>query len=699
MTVRKAFARYLQRVTGTPRGGALLASGLVLILLLPIWWWVGRWYQDRLLAEQRTEVAAETVVRANALSLAITRRLARLQGLYAFVQTRPTDDIAQSFDEFAAQLYAGSRGIHFLVLAPEGTIRFIYPREPNADMIGYDVFADLPPDIQDDVQRSLRLGIITLSEPQELPQEGMGFMAWLAADREGGSWDLLGIALNLTPLLNEASLDLPSDELDFALRTHSGQVFFGKPEVFELDPVVHPVDLPEGTWELAGVPSNGWLAAVQRPVLIYRLGGLIIIALMAGLVYLSVNRQARLSQAVKERTQAITSINRELEQRVQERTGELATLLDVSHSVASTLQLEPLLALILDNLKKVVDYDTAAVFLLKDDPPVLSLLDYRGSPPPGELDWSRNLPNLEYVEEIIYRRKPVIIPDIHAQTGFADAWRQSGPATDNESADHKGSWMGVPLIIKDKAIGMLAFEHKQANTYTSRHADLALAFAHQAALAIENARLYEQAQQIAALRERQKLARELHDSVSQILYGIALSARTAREQLKRDPSKAARPLEYVLSMAEAGLTDMKALIFELRPESLRDEGLVAALKKQAAALRSRLNIDVHAGLDQEPSLSLDAKEALYRIAQEALQNVIKHADASRVEMRLGVQNGSVVLEVKDDGVGFDTEASYPGHLGLHTMNERVQEHGGTLEIDSTLGSGTIIRALIPATKG
>ncbi|MCB0222382.1 MAG: histidine kinase, partial [Anaerolineae bacterium] len=124
---------------------------------------------------------------------------------------------------------------------------------------------------------------------------------------------------------------------------------------------------------------------------------------------------------------------------------------------------------------------------------------------------------------------------------------------------------------------MLELGHCQPNFYTARHVDLALAFANQAAIAIENARLYEQAQSLASLEERRHLARELHDSVSQALYGIALGTRTARMLLDRDPTKLAEPLDYIMNLAEAGLTEMRALIFELRPEILESEGLVGAL--------------------------------------------------------------------------------------------------------------------------
>src|SRR5205823_10050102 len=128
---------------------------------------------------------------------------------------------------------------------------------------------------------------------------------------------------------------------------------------------------------------------------------------------------------------------------------------------------------------------------------------------------------------------------------------------------HVCSWMAVPLTLRDQVSGMLVLTSKEENAFTPHHATLALAIANQAAIAIENARLYAQAQDLAAVEERQKLARELHDSVSQALYGIALGVHTARKPLERDPDRAPESLEYMLSLANAGLAEMRALIFEL----------------------------------------------------------------------------------------------------------------------------------------
>jgi signal transduction histidine kinase len=245
-------------------------------------------------------------------------------------------------------------------------------------------------------------------------------------------------------------------------------------------------------------------------------------------------------------------------------------------------------------------------------------------------------------------------------------------------------------------IGMLALASSQGQAFTERQATLALAIANQAAIAIENAQLYEQAQELAAVEERQKLARELHDSVSQALYGIALGAHTARTLLERDPGLVAEPLAYILSLAKAGLAEMRALIFELRPESLETEGLVSAIIKQAAALQARYDVPVETDLCEEPDLPLKAKQELYRVAQEALHNTFKHAGASQVDVRLGRMAEAIILEIRDNGRGFDSASSFPGHLGLLSMRERLKNLGGVLSIESTPGQGTTIRARVPA---
>jgi signal transduction histidine kinase len=245
----------------------------------------------------------------------------------------------------------------------------------------------------------------------------------------------------------------------------------------------------------------------------------------------------------------------------------------------------------------------------------------------------------------------------------------------------------VPKVADDE-LGELADSFNQMAKKLQRRTDQLSAASSE--LQIKEAQL-----EVAALEERQRLARELHDSVSQALYGIALGARTAQAQLDSDSKKLAEPLAYIISLADAGLAEMRALIFELRPESLRKEGLVAALEKQAEAVEARNEIRIQTELGEEPNIPLDAKQALYRIAQEALQNTVKHAHASTVEIMLKWEGEGLVLAVRDDGDGFDPGREYPGHLGLQSMRERAEKIGGKIQITSQPGSGSLVRVTLP----
>ncbi|MBX3061389.1 MAG: GAF domain-containing protein [Anaerolineae bacterium] len=214
--------------------------------------------------------------------------------------------------------------------------------------------------------------------------------------------------------------------------------------------------------------------------------------------------------------------------------------------------------------------------------------------------------------------------------------------------------------------------------------------------ALERAeRLNEQIQRLAALEERNRLARELHDSVSQALYGIGLGAQTANAMWGRDNSVVKESLDYVLMLSEAALVEMRALIFELRPESIENEGLITALAKQGASLQARHGIDVRMELCAEPSLAVESKESVYRIAREALHNVIKHASATQITLRLSCTESSLQLDVVDNGMGFDPKQDFPGHLGLQSMRERVAQFGGHLDINSTVGKGTQLSVVLP----
>ncbi len=256
--------------------------------------------------------------------------------------------------------------------------------------------------------------------------------------------------------------------------------------------------------------------------------------------------------------------------------------------------------------------------------------------------------------------------------------------------------VSLPLMHHSTAVGALNAFYPSGQRPPEIDMSFLRAMADQATSAVDYGRLLRASREKVALEERQRLARDLHDSVSQAVYGIALGARSAMELLSKDPTQVREPLDYVLRLSEAALAEMRALIFELRPEALEREGLTGALKHHTEVLRSRHGIQVDESLETEPVLSWEGKQGLYRIAQEALHNAGRHGRAKRVGIALSQDESEVRLEVWDDGVGFDPEGANPGHFGLNTMRERAAELGGSLEIESRPGAGTRVRAIVPS---
>lgn len=269
-------------------------------------------------------------------------------------------------------------------------------------------------------------------------------------------------------------------------------------------------------------------------------------------------------------------------------------------------------------------------------------------------------------------------------------------ATLEPAAAEPGVPLAFPIVYRDRPAGVLLAWYAAGHEPGAEETNFIEAIADQLAVAIENAQLLAAASASAALEERQRLARELHDSVSQAIYGIGLGARTARRRLGPDAAPTiVEPVDYVITLAETALAEMRALIFELRPDALEQEGLVSALERQLAAIEARYGVPIDRSLNGEPPVPLSAKETLYRISQEGVHNAVRHAHPTKVNVRLETTAGLVRLEVRDDGIGFDPHAGFPGHLGLRSMEERAIKSGGTWKVESELGTGTCIEVTVP----
>ena len=250
------------------------------------------------------------------------------------------------------------------------------------------------------------------------------------------------------------------------------------------------------------------------------------------------------------------------------------------------------------------------------------------------------------------------------------------------------SWMWVPLAVRGRIIGGVGVAHEKRNYFTPHHADLALSVANQAAITMINAELYGHAQELAVLEERQRLARNLHDAVNQSLFSAGLIAEVLPRLWDRDQAEARRSLEDLRRLTRGAMAEMRALLAELRPSTLTDSDLGDLLRQLGNALEGRTNLPVAVTVSGEFILPAKVQVAFYRVCQEALNNIAKHAKASRVEIDLKQDGSAVELRIHDDGKGFDTEQTFSGHYGLGMMRERAEAAGALLTVTSQPGHGT-----------
>ena len=385
---------------------------------------------------------------------------------------------------------------------------------------------------------------------------------------------------------------------------------------------------------------------------------------------------------VSQRIQTEKILNEEIETRAREQ----AALLEISHTLASTLELQP--GLILDQLREIIEYDHAGLFSFEE--PYLITLAMRGTP---QLEASApvriHLTTPENLAALFNGHRPIRIADVQGdnpQAQFLRSLLDDGAAV---LLDGMQSWMWVPLAVKSRIIGGVGVAHAKRNYFTSHHADLALSVANQAAITMINAELYGHAQELAVLEERQRLARNLHDAVNQSLFSAGLIAEVLPRLWYRDQDLARQSLEDLRKLTRGAMAEMRALLAELRPSTLTDADLGDLLRLLGNAFIGRTNIPVKMTIVGEGILPADVQVAIYRICQEALNNIAKHAEAKNVDIILKHDDTSIELIIRDDGRGFDTSELTPsGHYGLGMMRERAEAVGALLSITSQPGHGT-----------
>lgn len=380
------------------------------------------------------------------------------------------------------------------------------------------------------------------------------------------------------------------------------------------------------------------------------------------------------------------AVTQRLLRETEQRAHELSILNKVQQELASKLDVQAIYELVGDTFH---NFFNAQVVVISTYDLQSNTVEHRYAIERGEhIPWPGKHPPGGFRSQIIRTKQPMLV-----NTHVAEEAERLGQPTFQGTATPK-SWLGVPMLLGDQVTGILSVQNlDEEEAFNESDIHLLQTFAASMSIALENARLYEQARHLAALEERQRLARELHDSVTQSLYGITLYSQAATDHLAaQNYDMVDKHLGEIRETSQEALAEMRLLIHQLRPPILEKEGLLNALQARLSAVEDRAGMKTNLKADLLPRLPSALEEGLYHIAQEALNNILKHSHAKCVNVSLQQNSEFLTLEILDDGIGFDVSgARQKGTMGLSDMEEHAVELGGRLTVMSGPGRGTRIK--------
>lgn len=344
---------------------------------------------------------------------------------------------------------------------------------------------------------------------------------------------------------------------------------------------------------------------------------------------------------------------------------------------------DPLLTQILTQLTQVVPFTQAALLALTQD-----MLELRASYglPPSRLAWMTTpMHQVPVVRELVANNQGRVLADVQADPSLMRASVQI-----IGQPHQQRSWLAVPLSLHEQVIGVLNLFHSTPGRYTLHDLELVHAAAIPLAVALAHVQQTQQAQVAAIDAERARIARDLHDAVTQTLFAASLIAEALPEVWQRSPEQGLRGLADLRQLTRSALAEMRSLLLELHPATLTEKPLGHMLRHLSEALMRRARVPVTVTVDDERRLPPDVQIALYRVTQEALNNIVKHAEASTVQLELRPWRTGISLCIQDDGRGFDPAGMPFNSLGLGIMRERAAQIGASLQINSQPGAGTRI---------
>ncbi len=405
---------------------------------------------------------------------------------------------------------------------------------------------------------------------------------------------------------------------------------------------------------------------------------------------------ARMYELLQERASELEqTLKREVAQQTAElahRALQLETSALVSREITSILDLDKLLMRVVELIRNSFGYYSVMVFLVDRATNRLVLRSASGDigQQLKKQNFSLDLGPNSLNSEAAQTNTPIIVNDVSQEPRYLPL----------DLLPNTRSELVIPLRQGEHVLGTLDVQSDEFGAFGPEDMLVIQSLGDQVAIAIDNAHLYDRSRSLAIIEERNRLARELHDSVTQTIFSMTLASESARILLERDPSRVSARLDRLHELAQSALTEIRSLIFQLRPVTIADAGLIPALEQHTVerCRQDGLNVTLH--VEGQGELSAEWEAALFRIIQEALNNVVKHAHTEEAVISLWLQDDVVRLKIEDHGSGFaPASINQPAvGLGLTSMRERSELIGGTFLLQSELGKGTTIEVEIPRRK-
>jgi nitrate/nitrite-specific signal transduction histidine kinase len=370
-----------------------------------------------------------------------------------------------------------------------------------------------------------------------------------------------------------------------------------------------------------------------------------------------------------------------LEKKVADRTRELAVVNSIISVASRSLDIEEILEAALNQTVEQMGFDAGVTFKFEPHPVPPLLMAHQGFEPATAVDLVNSY-------AIAGRGIPAVYPEEVITFGVEDF--QDGKLRNQLSQFDFQLLVYIPLSTMGRKLGFFILGKHEARQLSPEELSLLSSIGQQIGVAMENARLYEQAELAATTAERSRLARELHDAVTQTLFSASLVADVLPRIWTRDPEEGLQNLEELRQLTRGALAEMRTLLLEMRPEALERSDIKSLLTQLGDAFIGRVRVPVSLAIQGDCELTHEVKMVFYRVAQEALNNIAKHSGARQVELILECQPGQMDLLIKDDGLGFEPDSIQPGRLGISIMHERASSIGASLKVESQVGQGTTV---------